>query len=110
MSYGKMATPIEIVTTTPIKDAEGFSTTGDTVFANVRAYFEPKNSTERWRNNTVFAEANALFRFRIIPGLKIETSHFIICNNERYNILSVEDVRQRGMYLEVFAKAVSGSG
>ena len=110
MSYGKMNKFIEIVTTSPTKDAEGFTVKGDTVIANIRAYFEPKNSTEKWRNNAVFAEANALFRFRNIPGVIIDTTMFIICGGGRYNIISVEDVRSRGMYMEVFAKAVSGSG
>ena len=110
MSYGKMNAFAEIVTTTPTKDAEGFAVKGDTTLANVRVYFEPKNSTEKWRNNAVFAEANALFRFRVIPGLTVDTTMFIICNGERYNIISAEDVRGRGMYLEVFGKAVSGSG
>ena len=110
MSFGKMNAFAEIVTTTPTKDAEGFAVKGDTTLANVRAYFEPKNSTEKWRNNAVFAEANALFRFRAIPDLTITTNMFIICNGERYNIISIEDVRGRGMYLEVFGKAVSGSG
>jgi head-tail adaptor len=110
VSFGKMNVFLEIVTTTPTKDAEGFVTSGDDVLANVRAYFEPKNSTEKWRNNAVFAEASALFRFRSIPGVIIDTTMFIICGGERYNIISVEDVRGRGMYVEIIAKAVSGSG
>lgn len=110
MSYGKMNKPIEIITVSSSKDAEGFTTSGDTTLANIRAYFEPKNSTERWRNNAVFAEASALFRFRVIPGLTVDTAMVIICDGERYNILSAEDVRGRGMYLECLGKAVSGSG
>lgn len=110
MSYGKMNSFIEIISTTPTKDSEGFATHGDTTIANVRAYFEPKNSTEKWRNNAVFAEANALFRFRAIPGLAIETSYIIVHKGKRYNILFAEDVRGRGMYLEIIAKAVDGSG
>ena len=116
MSYGKMNKAIEIVSVSSSKDAEGFTTPGDTTLANVRAYFEKKNSTERWRNNAVFAEASALFRFRVIPGLTVDTSMIIICGGERYNILSVEDVRGRGMYVEVLAKTqkpsmeVNGSG
>jgi len=110
VSYGKMNTPIKIVSTTPTKDAEGFATSGDTTLANVRAYFEKKNSTERWRNNAVFAEASALFRFRVIPGLPVDTTMVVICGSERYNILSAEDVRGRGMYVEALAKAVTGSG
>ena len=110
MSYGKMNAFIEIITAVTAKDAEGFNTPGDTVLANVRAYFEPKNNTERWRNNAVFAEANALFRFRAVPGLTVDTTMIIICGGERYNIISAEDVRGRGMYMEVLAKAVNGSG
>jgi len=116
VSYGKMNKFIEIITETTNKDAEGFNTPGDTVLANVRAYFEPKNSTERWRNNAVFAEANAMFRFRAIPGLTVDTAMFILYNGERYNIVSAEDVKGRGMYIEAFAKVqrpsvgVNGSG
>ena len=98
---------IEILTTAATKDAEGFSNIGDTVLAKVRAYFEPKNSTEKWRNNAVFAEASALFRFRAIPGLTVDNTMIIVHGGERYNIISVENVRGRGMYTEVFAKAVS---
>ena len=101
---------IEIVAPIPNKDSEGFATYGDTILANVRAYFEPKNSTEKWRNNAVFAEANALFRLRVIPGLVIDTTMDILCGSRRYNILSVEDVRGRGQYLEIIGKAVDASG
>jgi head-tail adaptor len=110
MSFGKMNEPIEIVSSSPLKDAEGFAVMGDTVIANIRAYFEPRNSTEKWRNNAVFAEASALFRFRKIPGIKVDNSMAIICCGERYGIISAEDVRNRGMYVEVMAKAVGGSG
>jgi head-tail adaptor len=110
MSFGKLNSFIEIVSTTPAKDAEGFATISDTVLASVRAYFEPKNSTEKWRGNAVFAEATALFRFRCIPGITVDTTHIIICDGVRYNILSAEDVRGRGMYVEVIAKAVDGGG
>ena len=122
MSYGKMNKSIEIVSVSSSKDAEGFITPAgspggsDTTLANVRAYFEKKNSTERWRNNAVFAEASALFRFRVIPGLTVDTAMVIICGGERYNMLSAEDVRGRGMYVEVLAKAqrpsvgVNGNG
>ena len=106
----KLNTKIDIISTTPTKDAEGFATTGDTILASPRAYFEPKNSTEKWHNSAVFAEASALFQFRVIPNLTVDTTMFIICNNERYNIISVEDVRGRGMYIEVLGKAVSASG
>jgi hypothetical protein len=109
LSFGKLATPIEILTTEPLKDSEGFAATGDTVVANVRAYFEPKNATEKWRNNAAFAEASALFRFRAIPGVVIDSTIYILCGGERYRVISAEDVRGRGMHMEVLAAKVEGA-
>lgn len=48
MSYGKMNCFIDILSTQPIKDSEGFVTTGDVVLASVRAYKENKHGSERW--------------------------------------------------------------
>ena len=108
MSYGKMNTPIDILTTAPVKDPEGFVTTGDVVLASVRAYFEQKNSTEKWRNMSQSSEVNALFRLRAIPGFELTNRHIITCEGNRYNIYSVENVKGRGMYLEVLAVSVDG--
>jgi len=98
-----------IYSSTPAKDAEGFATKDETLLATGRAYFEPKNGTEKWRSNAVFAEASALFRFRAIPGLNIDTTLFIVCNGERYNIISAENVRGKNMYFEVLAKKIDPS-
>jgi hypothetical protein len=32
-----------------------------------------------------------------------------VCKGEKYNILSVEDIREKGMYVEVLAEKVTGS-
>lgn len=99
-----MNVTIRIMSTEPIKDAEGFVSKGETIVASVRAYFEQKNSTEKWRNMAQSSEVNALFKIRYIPNLIITNKHIIICNNTRYNIYSVENVRNRGMYLEILAQ------
>ena len=109
MSFGKINDFIEIVSITSAKDTEGFAIPGDNVLANVRAYFEQKNNTEKWRNNAAFAEATVLFRFRAIPGLIVDATMVIIHNGKRYNIISSEDVKGRGMYIEVFGKSQSPS-
>jgi head-tail adaptor len=105
----KLNSFIDIVSATPTKDAEGFVTHGDNIVASVRAYFEPKNSTEKWANMAVFSEADALFRFRMIPGLTVTPQMLIISDEGRYEIISVEIAKQRGMYLEVIAKKTEGS-
>ncbi len=108
MSFGKMNTKIDIISSEPQKDAEGFVNHGETVLAKVRAYFEQKNSTEKWRNMAQSSEANALFRFRYIPNLEVTKQHIILCNGMRYNIFSVENIKNRNMYVEVLAVSVDG--
>jgi head-tail adaptor len=109
MSLGKMNTFIDIISTAPTKDAEGFATHGDTILASVRAYFEPKNSTEKWANMATFSTVNALFRFRKIPGVDVNPTFYIVSDSGRYRIVSVEDVRGRGIYVEVLAEKIEGS-
>lgn len=106
MSFGKMNGFADIVITKRVKDNEGFSTTADEVLASVRVYREGRHGSQRWANLAAFSEATDLFRFRRIPGLTITTDHILVCENGRYEITSVEDVKGRGMYIEVLAKKV----
>lgn len=110
MGFGKMNTRIEIISTEPVKDAEGFINQGDNVLVSVRAYKEERHGNEAWKNRASFSTASALFRFRIIPGVQIKTDMVISCESERFNIVSVEDVKDRGMYLEVLCEKVIPSG
>lgn len=110
MGFGKMNCFIDIVSTAPVKDSEGFVAHGDTVLASVRAYKEEQHGSERWANMAAFSDATAMFRFRGIPDLVVETTFFIIEGDRRYNIVSAEDVKGRGMYIEVMAREVKPSG
>ena len=112
MGYGKLNTPISIISIEPIKDAEGFVTRGDRVLATVRAYKEVRNTTARWERiigNAAFANVMVMFQFRKIPGVDVTISHFISDGSGRYNIVSVEDVRGRGMYVICLAEKREGS-
>ena len=82
----------------------------DVAVASVRAYREGRHGSEKWANRAAFSEATDLFRFRCIPGVKVTSAMVIRCGNTRFNITSVEDVKGRGMYLEVLAKEVTASG
>ena len=104
MSLGKMNTFIEIIQTAPTRDPEGFVTTGDTILASVRAYKEDRHGNEDWSNRAAFSTASSLFRFRTIPELLVTSEMSIACSDGRYQILSVENVRGRGMYTEVLAE------
>lgn len=101
---------IDIVETRKIKDEEGFATEKDVVVASVRAYREGRHGSEKWANRAVFSEATDLFRFRAIPGTVVTTAMQISTDERRFAITSVEDVKGRGMYIEVLAKEVKPSG
>ena len=109
MSFGKMNTFIKIIRTTQSKDSEGFASVSDTTLANVRAYYEQRHGSEQWTNRAAFSNASALFRFRAIPGIAIDTTLVIVCEGKRYQILSVEDVKGRGMYIEVLVDIITPS-
>lgn len=94
-----------------VTDTEGFSAPTVRVLSHLRVFVEGRHGSERWANLAAFSEATELFRFRRIPNLKITTKQFILFENEEYDILSVEDIRGRNMYVEVLAKkAVESSG
>ena len=109
MSFGKINIFIDLITTEPIKDDEGFVKTGDSVLARLRAYKEERHGNEKWANRAAFSTAASLFRFRVIPGITVTTAMFIICKGERYNIVSVEDVKERNMYIETLCEKIQPS-
>ena len=101
---------IEITQKQIALDDEGFQTETDVVVARVRAYREGRHGSEKWANRAAFSEATDLFRFRTIPGAKISTDMRLFCDGSAFEITSVEDVKGRGMYIEVLCKEVEPSG
>lgn len=110
MSFGKMNAFIDIIKTQMVKDAEGFSMETDVVVASIRAYREGRHGTEKWANRAVFSDATDLFRFRAIPDISVTTDMVIVSEGKKFEITSVEDVKGRGMYVEVLGKKVEVSG
>ena len=110
MSFGRMNTLISIAREVVTKDAEGFATKTDQVLASVFAYREGRHGSQKWVNRAAFSEATDLFRFRVILGLTVTTANVIQCGDDRFEITSVEDVKGRGMYIEVLAKKETPDG
>jgi len=105
MSFGKMRTFIHIIEkSSDKKDSEGFANPSEKIIASTRAYKEARHGNERWANMAAFSTATVLFRFRKNPKLEVTAKHYISEGGDIYNIVSVEDVRGRGMYIEVLAE------
>ena len=109
MSYGRMNRTASIVETQTVQDSEGFASKEDVTLASVRVYREGRHGSERWVNLATFSEATDLFQFRAIPDVTVTTCQHILCDGERFDIISVENVGGRGMYIEVLAKKVVSS-
>ena len=103
MSFGKMNTFVDLIEKKQVKDEYGFVTESDVIIASFRAYYEPKHGSEKWVNRTQLFEATALFQFRAISGIKVTTDMVLTCEHGRFEITSVEDVKGKGMYIEVMA-------
>jgi SPP1 family predicted phage head-tail adaptor len=110
MSFGKMNAFITIVEKKYSQDEDGFDTTTDVTVAEVRAYREGRHGSEKWANMATYSTATDLFRFRVIPGVTVTTEMKILCDGHIFEITSVEDVKGRGMYLEVLGTEVKKSG
>lgn len=111
MGLGLMNKPAKLCEKTFVTDSEGFSAQRVAILADIRVFVEGRHGSERWANLAAFSEATELFRFRKIPNVKVTTKQYIIFEDEEYDILSVEDVQGRSMYIEVLAKkAVASNG
>ena len=110
MSFGKMNTFISIVEKQITTDDEGFKTETDVTLAEIRAYREGRHGSEKWANMATYSIATDLFRFRVIPNVTVTTEMRILCDGHTFEITSVEDVKGRGMYLEVLGQEVKKSG
>jgi len=109
MSFGKMNVQVSIVMESVTKDAEGFATKTNSILTSIHAYREGRHGSQKWVNRAAFSEATDLFRIRTIPGVTVTTEHVILCDGERYEITSVEDVKGRGMYLEILGKRIDAA-
>ena len=110
MSFGKMHTYINFFLKQQVTDEEGFKSETEVWLKSVRAYREGRHGSERWANRAAFTDATDLFRFRAAPDFYPTTDMFIEYKNERFEITSIEDVKGRGMYIEILARQVKPSG
>lgn len=110
MSFGKMNKFIEIKSIQNVKDSEGFSSKQEVTIAKVRGYREGRHGSEKWANRTTFTEATDLFIIRSLRDVKLTTDMIILCDEENFEITSIEDVKGKNMYVEILAKKVIQNG
>ena len=106
----KLSHFIELMREEQTSDKEGFPIKRDVPLAHVRCYREDRYGSEVWKNRSLFSKATTLFRLRAIPGVKLDMRCVVIAEDGRFNILSVEDIRHKGLYWEILAERVDTKG
>lgn len=101
---------IEIKSIQNVKDSEGFSSKQEVTIAKVRGYREGRHGSEKWANRTTFTEATDLFVIRSLRDIKLTEDMVISCDDEDFEITSIEDVKGKNMYVEILAKKVIQNG
>lgn len=109
MSLGQLKIPIEIYETSVITDDEGFAVKVEKLILKTKAYREERHGSESWKNRASFSSATTLFRIRRNPAIKVTSEHFILLDGEYYNIISVDDIKDNGMYLEILSQRTASS-
>lgn len=109
MGLGLMNKKAQLCIESESVDTEGFNCKTVAIVAELRVFVEGRHGSERWANLAAFTEATELFRFRKSPRINVTTKHYIVCEGRRYDILSVENIKGRNMYIEVLAKKVEAS-
>ena len=109
MSIGQLKIPVEIYETAILTDDEGFAIKVEKLILVTKAYREDRHGSEAWKNRASFSSATTLLRIRKNPNVKITSDHFILLDGERYNVISVDDIKDNGMYLEILAERIFAS-
>lgn len=106
-SLGRMTEHVDLIAPVVTKDAAGFASTRNEIVASVRAYMEVRHASGAWVNRAAYSKADALFRIRVIPGLRVSGAMEIACASGRYVIDAVECF---GRYVEILAHRIEPEG
>lgn len=109
MALGRMTRTVQIIRRTNTPDSEGFSSTQDEVIKTVKAYREGRHGSEAWRNRASFTDATDMFTIRY-PHFEVKTDMFVRDGDSIFTITSVENVKGRGMYVQILGREVVPSG
>lgn len=103
---GDLRTSIKVQKRSVTTDAGGFQTVAWTDVATVWCKWENVHGSEAWQANTIGAEmaATVLIRYEA----NVDTTCCVLKDTERYEIVSMDDIRDRHEYIELKVKRMVG--
>jgi SPP1 family predicted phage head-tail adaptor len=102
MKIGKRRHKIDFIAPLESQNSIGEVVTSEQVISTRWAEIAPINGTERFLSNQIYAEASVRIKSRYAEG--ITPKHVIGFGAKRYNIISVSDVGERHIELDILAK------
>jgi len=91
-------------------DPDGFPVERDVFLASVRAYREDRYGSETWKNRSLFRQQRRFLESGEFPASHSIPRCVVVTEDGRHNILSVEDIRRKGLYWEILAERVDTEG
>ena len=101
---GEMRTKITLQARTVSEDAGGFETPTWSTIATVWSKWINVHGSEAWTAQSVQAEQPATVTIRYKSG--IDTTCSVLKGLERFEIVSIDDIRERHEYLELKVRRV----
>ena len=103
----KLTTPIHILTPHYTPDAQSFHSNRPKNVLSIHAYVEFRHGSSAWVNRAQYSKAEVLFRIRKPPRLRLDERMQIYCDEQVFEIDSIEPV---GRYLEILAHRINKEG
>ena len=96
---GELRTSVTLQSRTVSTETGGFKTPSWSTIATVWAKWVNAHGMEAWAAQTAQAEAAATVTIRYLAG--VDTTCAVLLGSERYEIVSIDNIQQRGEYLEL---------
>jgi len=109
LRLGKFTGSVTILQKVRTKDAEGFTSQTLNVVSTVRCYHEGREGKLLQANLATFTEATDLFQIAKPADFTLSRAYVLECGGKRYEILSVDPLKGRDLYLQVIAKSIEGA-
>ncbi|MBQ3265066.1 MAG: head-tail adaptor protein [Ruminococcus sp.] len=109
LRLGKFTSNLTILQKVKKQDDDGFTSQTETAVATVPCYHERRDASTRWDHLTTFAEVTDLFQIKKLPEVELSRSYLIEHGGDRFEILYIEPIKGRGVYLQILARCISGA-
>ena len=109
LRLGKFTGSLTILQKVRTQDSDGFTSQTENAVAAVPCYHERRDASTRWEHLTTFTEVTDLFQIKRLPDVELSRSYVLESGGDRFEILYIEPIKGRDVFLQILARCVSGT-